>query len=87
MDDKLLTIRQAAEILAVSLDTLRRWDENGKLVAIRKEGGTHRYYRESDLEIFKSDLFKFAAEWAVNKSKQYIQFLLFTKLLKFHFNS
>ena len=69
MDDKLLTIRQAAEILTVSLDTLRRWDENGKLAAIRKEGGTHRYYRESDLEIFKSDLFKFAIEWAANKTE------------------
>lgn len=65
MDDKLLNIGQAAEILGVSIDTLRRWDENGKLVAIRKEGGTHRYYREKDLEIFASDLFKFASEWVM----------------------
>lgn len=63
MEEKLLTITQAAEILAVSLDTLRRWDKSGKLVAIRKEGGTHRYYREKDLEIFASDLMKFASEW------------------------
>lgn len=67
--DKLLNISQAAEILGVSIDTLRRWDESGKLVAIRKEGGTHRYYREKDLEIFKSDLFKFAFEWAANKTE------------------
>ena len=67
MDEKLLNIGQAAEILGVSIDTLRRWDENGKLVAIRKEGGTHRYYREGDLEVFKSDLFKFATDWVVNK--------------------
>ena len=66
MDDKLLTISQASEILGVSIDTLRRWDESGKLVAIRKEGGTHRYYKEKDLEIFTSDLFKFALEWANN---------------------
>lgn len=66
MDEKLLNIGQAAEILGVSIDTLRRWDENGKLVAIRKEGGTHRYYRENDLEVFKSDLFKFATDWIVN---------------------
>lgn len=63
MEEKLLTIRQAAEILGVSLDTLRRWDKSGKLVAIRKEGGVHRYYREQDLEIFASDLMKFASEW------------------------
>jgi excisionase family DNA binding protein len=63
MDEKLLTIGQAAEYLKVSLNTLRRWDESGKLVAIKKEGGTHRYYREKDLEIFSSDLIKFASEW------------------------
>lgn len=63
MEEKLLTITQAAEILGVSIDTLRRWDKSGKLVAIKKEGGTHRYYRENDLEIFASDLMKFASEW------------------------
>jgi len=39
MGEKLLTISQAAEYLGVSLNTLRRWDESGKLIAIRKEGG------------------------------------------------
>ena len=63
MDENLLTIGQAAEYLGVSLNTLRRWDESGKLVAIKKDGGTHRYYREKDLEIFGSDLMKFASEW------------------------
>ena len=63
MEEKLLTIGQAAEYLRVSINTLRRWDEKGKLVAIKKDGGTHRYYREKDLEIFASDLMKFASEW------------------------
>ena len=54
MDDKLLTIGQTAEKLGISIDTLRRWDESGKLVAIRKDGGTHRYYREKDLEVFRA---------------------------------
>lgn len=66
MEEKLITITQAAEILGVSLDTLRRWDKSGKLVAIRKEGGVHRYYREKDLEIFSSDLMGFATEWIQN---------------------
>jgi len=66
MEEKLLTISQAAQYLGVSLNTLRRWDENGKLVAIKKEGGTHRYYREKDLEVFASDLIKFATEWIQN---------------------
>ena len=63
MEEKLLTIGQATLYLGVSLNTLRRWDEKGKLVAIKKDGGTHRYYREKDLEIFSSDLVKFASEW------------------------
>jgi len=63
MEEKLLTIGQAALYLGVSLNTLRRWDKSGKLVAINKDGGTHRYYREKDLEIFSSNLFKFASEW------------------------
>jgi excisionase family DNA binding protein len=66
MEEKLLTIGQAAEYLGVSLNTLRRWDESGKLVAINKDGGTHRYYREKDLEIFASDLMKFASDWILN---------------------
>ena len=66
MEEKLLTIGQAAEYLGVSLNTLRRWDESGKLVAIRKEGGTHRYYREKDLEVFSSELMGFASEWIKN---------------------
>ena len=66
MDEKLFTISQAAEYLGVSLNTLRRWDESGKLAAIKKDGGTHRYYREKDLEIFASDLMKFASEWIQN---------------------
>ncbi|HUT96210.1 MAG TPA: helix-turn-helix domain-containing protein [Candidatus Paceibacterota bacterium] len=63
MEEKLLTISQAAEYLGVSLDTLRRWDKSGKLIAIKKDGGTHRYYSEKDLEIFTSDLMKLASEW------------------------
>jgi len=63
MEENLLTITEAAKFLGVSLDTLRRWDKSGKLVAIRKDGGTHRYYREKDLEIFSSDLMGLAMAW------------------------
>lgn len=63
MEEKLLTISQASKYLGVSLNTLRRWDKSGKLVAIRKDGGTHRYYREKDLEIFSSNLMGLASAW------------------------
>lgn len=69
MEEKLFTIGEAALYLGVSLNTLRRWDESGKLVAVRKGGGTHRYYREKDLEIFTSDLIKFASDWVYNNTE------------------
>lgn len=41
---KLLTIRQAAEVLNVHVETLRRWDKNSKLKAIIvNERGDRRY--------------------------------------------
>jgi len=39
----LVTIGKAAKILGVSEMTLRRWDESGRLVSIRTEGGHRRY--------------------------------------------
>ena len=41
--DKLISIGKAAKILGVSEVTLRRWDEEGKLVPIKTEGGHRRY--------------------------------------------
>lgn len=62
-EDKLLTIREAAETLGISVDTLRRWDKSGKLPAVRKEGGVHRYYRQEDLDAFASDVIQLAQDW------------------------
>src|SRR3989344_1765316 len=64
MNKELLTISEAAEFLGISIDTLRRWDKSGKLVATKKEGGTHRYYTKETLEMFSSDLLKLAKDWA-----------------------
>ena len=45
---KLLKIGEAAAVLGVSIDTLRRWDQEGKLSSIKTPGGT-RYYSLGDL--------------------------------------
>ncbi len=66
MDEKLLTIREAAEFLSVSIDTLRRWEKSGKLAAVKKPGGTHRFYRKTDLEVFSVDLLNLAKRWAIS---------------------
>jgi excisionase family DNA binding protein len=38
-----LTIQEAADLLGVSTKTLRRWEDDGKLVPERTEGGHRRY--------------------------------------------
>jgi excisionase family DNA binding protein len=45
----LLTIRDAAEILGVSLPTLRRWDASGRFRARRHPFSNYRLYLEADV--------------------------------------
>ncbi len=57
---KLLTIRQAAEVLNVHVETLRRWDRSGKLKAIRVNDRGDRRYKSEDLEkMVKTKLSRF----------------------------
>ena len=42
----LLNIKEAAAYLNVHPDTLRRWDEKGKLNSLTTEGGHRRYTQE-----------------------------------------
>lgn len=48
---KLLTIKETANLLSVSTKTLRTWDDEGKLKAIKTVGG-HRRYKQSDIDSF-----------------------------------
>jgi len=45
-----LTVKEAAEFLGVSSETLRNWDRTGKLVALRHPVNGYRLYRKQDLE-------------------------------------
>lgn len=49
--EQLMTIKQAADYLNVTQDTLRRWDITGKLVPLKTSGG-HRRYRKSQLDTY-----------------------------------
>ena len=49
--EKVLTIKETAEILKVSLPTLRRWDSEGVLTPVRTSG-RHRRYKMSDIKRF-----------------------------------
>lgn len=50
---ELITLKQAAKILKVHPGTLRRWDREGKLKAVRigsRRGIGDRRYRAEDIE-------------------------------------
>ncbi len=42
---ELLTIGDAARVLGVSVDTMRRWEREGKVAPTRTVGGQRRYRR------------------------------------------
>ena len=59
----LVTISEAAEILGVSVDTLRRWDKSCKLSPIKTSGAGYRLYDGSQIELFLNNLFGLAQDW------------------------
>jgi excisionase family DNA binding protein len=48
-----LRIGDAAVYVGVSRQTLRRWDAEGRIAAVRHPGNSYRYYRRADLEPFR----------------------------------
>ena len=66
---KLLAIGKAADMLGVTITTLRRWDDEGTLLSIRLSEGDTRFYRQVDLEQFlldRSDLATIANKWVID---------------------
>ena len=72
-DKELITISEAASILGVSIDTLRRWDKSGKLTSIKSTGG-HRLYHRNQLELYLNDLFITAKDWVFKNTEISPQF-------------
>lgn len=50
--NEFINIKQAAEILGVDANTLRNWDKNGKLKAIRHPLNRYRLYKKEQLDGF-----------------------------------
>lgn len=63
---KLISIGKTSKLLGVSIMTLRRWDESGRLISVRKQPKGHRYYRWEDVEILTSELFQLAYNWTIS---------------------
>ncbi len=49
---KKYSIAEVADLLGKSKETLRRWDNNGKLQAFREPMSNYRYYKKRQLKIF-----------------------------------
>lgn len=63
LDNKdLISIGEAAELLGISIDTLRRWDKSGHLKATKSVGG-HRLYSRFQIELYLSDMQLLAKNW------------------------
>ena len=52
----LITIKEAAKILGVSESTLRNWDKNGNLKALRTPGNVRRYDKDKLQEFIKNKM-------------------------------
>ena len=64
MNSELITIGQASKMIGVSMQTLRRWDDAGKLSSVRRTKAGYRYYKKEDIENYNvKDLFKLAKIW------------------------
>jgi excisionase family DNA binding protein len=55
-EEVLLTVKQAAAILGVSVGTLRRWDDTGKFPAKRHPINGYRLYRKNDVSALRAEI-------------------------------
>lgn len=62
---ELITISEAAEILGISVDTLRRWDKSGKLSPSKTSDAGYRLYDKLQIELFLNDFFALAEDWVL----------------------
>lgn len=56
--NKLITVKKAAEILQVNPETLRRWDNQGKLEAKRHPMNQYRVYKLKEVLKLKEKIYE-----------------------------
>jgi len=54
--EKYLTLSEVSELLGKNKETLRRWDREGKLIAVREPVSNYRRYRKDQVESLFPDL-------------------------------
>jgi DNA (cytosine-5)-methyltransferase 1 len=55
---KYLTLSEASKLIGKSKETLRRWDREGKLSAVREPMSNYRVYKREQVETLFADFFK-----------------------------
>lgn len=68
------SLAEVADMLSVSKETLRRWDRNGKLTAVREPMSNYRVYNKTQLKIFDELDFLFQKEKTTNAVKAQREF-------------
>lgn len=58
------TLAEVADILGVSKETLRRWDNNGRLQSHRNDDNNYRFYKKEQLNEFEQAQFLFENKWS-----------------------
>jgi DNA (cytosine-5)-methyltransferase 1 len=56
--NKYLTLSEASELIGKSKETLRRWDREGKLSAVREPMSNYRVYKREQVETLFADFVK-----------------------------
>ena len=64
--NKYLSLSETAALIGKSKETLRRWDREGKLIAVREPISNYRVYRKEDVKTLFSNLFDDITEDAVS---------------------
>ena len=60
------TLSEVADMLGKTKETLRRWDNSGKLTAVREPMSNYRVYKKEQLKIFDELDFLFTNETEIN---------------------
>jgi DNA (cytosine-5)-methyltransferase 1 len=63
MTPEYYSVAQVADILGISKETLKKWDKNGKLVALRHPENDGGLYHRSQLEEFEEAQLLFNSSW------------------------
>jgi len=68
MPNSLISIGKTAKQLGTSIDTLRRWDRANRLPSVRSGPRGHRFYKQTDIDIFIRNDSSLAKQWAMDQT-------------------